>query len=62
MDNKKKISAAQIRAQKKYDEKNRERRNYVKQRSTARTFIRKSNKEDLIELKEMIKNKLKEIE
>lgn len=62
MDNEKKISDAQIKAQKKYDEENRERRNYVKQRSTARTFIRKSNKEDLIELKNMIKIKLKEFE
>lgn len=62
MDNGKKISDAQIKAQKKYDEENRERRNYVKQRSTARTFIRKSNKEDLLELKNMIKIKLKEFE
>lgn len=62
MDKEKKISDAQIKAQKKYDEENRERRNYVKQRSTARTFIRKSNKEDLLELKNMIKIKLKEFE
>ena len=62
MENKKKISEAQIKAQKKYDEKNRERRNYVKQRSTARTFIRKSNLEDLLELEKMIKNKIKEFE
>lgn len=57
-----KMTDAQIKAQKKYDELNREKRNYTKQRSTARTFIRKSNLEDLLELKLMIKNKLKEFE
>lgn len=57
-----KMTEAQIRAQKKYDEKNRERRNYTKQRSTARTFIRKAEKEDLMELHEMIENKLKQFE
>lgn len=61
-----KMTDAQIRAQKRYDEKNREERNYTKQKSTAKTFIRKSVKkgriEDLLELKSMIDNKLKEME
>lgn len=58
LDKKTKLTEAQIRAQKKYDEKHREQRNYTKQRSTARTFIRKAEKEDLEELKEMIQTRL----
>lgn len=57
-----KLTEAQIRAQRKYDEKNREKRTYSKQRSTARTFIRKAGKEDLLELSNMIEKTLKEIE
>lgn len=57
-----KLSKAQINAQKKYDEGNKERRNYLRSRSSARSFIRtKATKEDLQELKEMIKNKEEEI-
>ncbi|WP_277631399.1 hypothetical protein, partial [Atopococcus tabaci] len=58
LDKKTKLTEAQIRAQKKYDEKHREQRNYTKQRSTDRTFIRKAEKEDLEELKEMIQTRL----
>ena len=58
-----KMTDAQVRAQKKYDEKNREERNYAKQKSTAKTFIRKagekSRKADLLELKDMIEDKFK---
>ena len=57
-----KRSEALIRAQKKYEEENKERRNYLKSRSAARSFIRtKAKGEDLSELMEMIQNKLKEI-
>jgi ribosomal protein S20 len=55
-----KLTEAQIKAQKRYDDKNRERRTYVKQRSTAKTFIRKADLEDLLELKEMIESKINE--
>lgn len=55
-----KLTEAQIKAQKRYDDKNRERRTYVKQRSTAKTFIRKAELEDLLDLKEMIESKINE--
>lgn len=49
-------------ANKKWEEKNRERSNYLKVRSTARSFIRnKASKEDLLELKSLIENRLEEI-
>lgn len=50
-----KTSKAQMDAQKRYDEKNREQRNYLAQRSTARGFIRnKATIEDLAELEQLI--------
>lgn len=55
-----KLTEAQIKAQKRYDDKNREHRTYVKQRSTAKTFIRKAELEDLLELKEMLESKINE--
>jgi len=54
-----KLTDAQIRAQKKYDEKNREKRSYQKARSAARSFINRAKKEDLKELEELIENKVK---
>lgn len=49
------VSESQKRAQKKYDEKNREKRTYLSQRSTSRGFIRnKATLEDLEELAELI--------
>lgn len=49
------VSESQKRAQKKYDEKNREKRTYLSQRSTSRGFIRnKATMEDLEELEELI--------
>ncbi|MEO5298637.1 hypothetical protein V4S35_14990 [Enterococcus cecorum] len=49
------VSESQKRAQKKYDEKNREKRTYLSQRSTSRGFIRnKATLEDLEELEELI--------
>lgn len=55
-----KVTEAQKQAQKRYDDKNRERRTYVKQRSTAKTFIRKAELDDLLEMKEMIESKINE--
>ena len=49
------VSESQKRAQKKYDEKNREKRTYLSQRSTSRGFIRnKATLEDLEKLEELI--------
>lgn len=50
-----KISKAQSEAQKRYDQKNREQRTYLAQRSTSRGFIRnKATTEDLDELEQLI--------
>lgn len=55
-------SEAQKRADKKYNEANREYVNYLRNRSATRGFIRnKATKEDLEELLEMIKKKLNSI-
>ncbi|GAB6384715.1 hypothetical protein [Enterococcus cecorum] len=55
-----KVSDSQRKAQKKYDEKNREKRTYLSQRSTSRGFIRnKATLEDLEEFEELIKARKK---
>ena len=47
-------------ADKRWAEKNREHRNYLSYRGTARSFIRnKAKKEDLLELQDLIEKKLK---
>ena len=52
------LTEAQKRAKQRYREKNRERTNYLNARTTARGFIRnKATKEDLQELKELIKER-----
>lgn len=51
---------AQQRANKKWNAKNREHRNYLTKRSTSRGFIRNhATKDDLLELQELIQKKLK---
>ena len=51
---------AQQRANKKWNEKNREYRNYLTKRSTSRGFIRNNaTKDDLLELQELIRKNLK---
>ena len=51
---------AQQRANKKWNAKNREHRNYLTKRSTSRGFIRNNaTKDDLLELQELIQKKLK---
>ena len=51
---------AQQRANKKWNAKNREHRNYLTKRSTSRGFIRKhATQEDLLELQELIKESFK---
>ena len=54
---------AQQRANKKWNEKNREHRNYLTKRSTSRGFIRNhATKDDLLELQELIRKKLKKFQ
>ena len=51
---------AQQRANKKWNAKNREHRNYLTKRSTSRGFIRNNaTKGDLLELQELIQKNLK---
>ena len=50
----------QQRANKKWNARNREHRNYLTKRSTSRGFIRNhATKDDLLELKELIEESLK---
>ena len=57
-----KTSEAQKRANAKWESENRERRNYLSKRSSARGFIRnKATQEDLLELRDMIDEKLSEM-
>ena len=52
----------QTAADKRYREKNKDHRNYLSFRSTARSFIRnKAKKEDLLELHGLIEEKLKKV-
>ena len=58
-----KISEAQRNADKRWREKNREYANYLRNRASARCFIRnKATLEDLKELEELIKEKSKELQ
>lgn len=58
----KKRTEAQIRAQKNWDAKNRERSNYLKTRSTTRSFIRnRATREDLEDLLQLIYDKLQDL-
>ena len=53
---------AQQRANKKWNERNREHRNYLTKRSTSRGFIRNhATQEDLLELQELIQEKFEKI-
>ncbi|WP_334352175.1 hypothetical protein [Companilactobacillus sp. HBUAS56257] len=57
-----KLSEARIKANKKWDEKNRERTSYLRSRSSAKSFIKnKATKEDIDMLKEVIKKRLEEL-
>ena len=57
-----KVSEAQKRASKKWDRKNKSRRQYINKRSITRNFIKKEAiKEDLDEFKNLIKNREKEL-
>lgn len=57
-----KTSEARKKANAKWASKNRERRNYLTKRSNARGFIRNNaTQEDLLELRDMIDEKLSEM-
>ena len=52
----------QQRANKRWNERNREHRNYLTKRSTSRGFIRNhATQEDLLELQELIQERLERI-
>ena len=52
----------QQRANKRWNERNREHRNYLTKRSTSRSFIRNhATKDDLLELQELIKERFEKI-
>ena len=52
----------QQRANKKWNERNREHRNYLTKRSTSRGFIRNhATKDDLLELQELIQERFEKI-
>jgi len=56
-----KVSEAQKRASRKWELKNKSRRQYINRRSTARNFIKKeATKEDIDELKDLLTNRKKE--
>ena len=55
------MTNAQTKATKKWNKNNRDHRNYLTKRSSARSFIRKhATEEDLDELESLIKEKKKE--
>lgn len=57
------VSEAQKRANKKWDEANKERKKYISHRARARSFIRNvSTLEDLDEFEELIKERRKALE
>ena len=57
-----KVSEAQKRASKKWDRKNKSRRQYINKRSITRNFIKKEAvKEDLDEFQALLKNREKEL-
>ncbi|RHW53729.1 hypothetical protein [Lactobacillus bombicola] len=57
-----KLTEAKKRANKKWDAKNKERKNYLNYRSQAKSFIRRfATKEDLDELEKIIAEKRKKL-
>ncbi|WP_159723540.1 hypothetical protein [Enterococcus sp. CSURQ0835] len=56
----KKTSEAQLKASRKWQEKNKEHMNYIRKRSAARGFIKVATQEDLDELKQLISERQNE--
>lgn len=62
MESTRKKTDAQIKAQKNWNAKNREHSNYLKYKSSTKTFInKKASKEDLQELQTLISDRLREV-
>jgi hypothetical protein len=52
-----KLSEAKRKANKKWDDKNKERKAYIVKRSTARNFIKNMNREDIQEFEQLIQER-----
>lgn len=52
-----KLSEARLRSNKKWDDNNRERKRYINRRSTARSFIKTMEREDIPEFEELLKER-----
>jgi hypothetical protein len=52
-----KLSEAKRKANKKWDDKNKERKAYIVKRSTARNFIKNMDREDIEEFEELIQER-----
>ena len=52
-----KLSKSKRKANKKWDDKNKERKNYINKRSTARNFIKNMDREDIEEFEQLIQER-----
>ena len=52
-----KISEAKLRSNKKWDDNNRERKKYINKRSTARSFIKTMEREDIPEFEALLEER-----
>ena len=52
-----KLSEARIRSNKKWDDNNRERKRYINKRSTARSFIKTMEQEDIPEFEALLEER-----
>ena len=52
-----KLSEAKRKANKKWDDKNKERKAYIVKRSTARNFIKNIDREDIAEFEQLIQER-----
>ncbi|KXB60990.1 hypothetical protein [Gemella haemolysans] len=52
-----KISEAKLRSNKKWDDNNRERKRYINKRSTARSFIKTMEREDIPEFEALLEER-----
>ncbi|WP_427814406.1 hypothetical protein ACQKTA_04985 [Enterococcus sp. 22-H-5-01] len=57
----KKTSEAQLRANKKWKEKNKEQMNYIRKRSAAKGFVKVATLDDLAELEQLIEDRKKDL-
>ena len=52
-----KLSEARLRSNKKWDDNNRERKKYINKRSTARSFIKTMEREDIPEFEALLEER-----